>query len=86
MKPPIYEKYQIHSPNGAVEIEESLCPVRLRFWEHILFSVQREMYGEIIIDFFHPFGAKFIIFKEESGYEDGNRYGVYAVGFSKHGL
>ena len=33
---PVYEKYQIHSPNGAVEIEE------------------------IIINFFHPFGAKFV--------------------------
>jgi len=31
---PVYEKYQIHSPNGAVEIME------------------------IIINFFHPFGAK----------------------------
>jgi len=28
---PVYEKYQIHSPNGAAEIEESFCPVRLRF-------------------------------------------------------
>jgi len=64
---PVYEKYQIHSPNGAVElvpvkmgIEESLRPVHLRFWEHILFSVRREIYREIIINFFHPFGAKFL--------------------------
>ena len=33
---PVYEKYQIHSPNGAAEIME------------------------IIINFFHPFGAKFL--------------------------
>ena len=26
---PVYEKYQIHSPNGAAEIEESLWPIRL---------------------------------------------------------
>ena len=38
---PVYEKYQIHSPNGAVEIEESLWPVRLRSLEHILSSVRR---------------------------------------------
>ncbi len=43
---PVYEKYQIHSPNGAVEIEESLWLVRLRFWEHILFSVRRIGYPE----------------------------------------
>jgi len=43
---PVYEKYQIHSPNGAAEIEESLCPVRLRFWEHILSSVRRIGYPE----------------------------------------
>ena len=29
---PVYEKYQIHSPNGAAEIEESLWPVRLRLF------------------------------------------------------
>ena len=33
---PVYEKYQIHSPNGAAEIME-------------------------IINFFHPFGAKFVL-------------------------
>ena len=33
---PVYEKYQIHSPNRAAEIME------------------------IIINFFHPFGAKFL--------------------------
>ena len=52
---PVYEKHQIHSPNGAVEIEESLWLVRLRFLEHILSM-------EIIINFFHPFGAKFVLF------------------------
>jgi hypothetical protein len=38
---PAYEKYQIHSPNGAAEIEESLWQAHLRFWEHILSSVRR---------------------------------------------
>jgi len=41
---PVYEKYQIHSPNGAAEIME------------------------IIINFFHPFGAKFVLFFYSGGF------------------
>ena len=41
---PVYEKYQIHSPNGAAEIEE------------------------IIINFFPPFGAKFVLFFYSGGF------------------
>ena len=32
---PVYEKYQIHSPNGAAEIEESLWPEHIHFYAYM---------------------------------------------------
>ena len=32
---PVYGKYQIHSPNGAAEIEESLWPEHIHFYAYM---------------------------------------------------
>ena len=63
---PVYEKYQIHSPNGAAEIEESqnITTGKRSFY----INYDEKFIMEIMINSFHPFGAKWVLFFYAGGF------------------